>query len=121
MADDYRQFATVHIATEDGSLGETGMVTGHSVLKSESLPYRSIYCCGPDGMMRAVSHIAEKQGIPCLVSLENTMACGIGACLCCVVDTNQGHRCVCTDGPVFNSLELKGWSAETEVGCSLDK
>lgn len=121
MADDYRQFAEVHISTEDGSLGETGMVTGHSKMKSEKLSYDAIYCCGPDGMMRAVSHIAEKHGIPCLVSLENTMACGIGACLCCVVDTNKGHRCVCTDGPVFNSLELKGWSAETEVGCSLDK
>ncbi|NTW23546.1 MAG: dihydroorotate dehydrogenase electron transfer subunit [Lentimicrobium sp.] len=120
MADDYRKFGDLLISTEDGSLGETGMVTNHSVFRQEKLPYNAIYCCGPDGMMKAVSHIAEKQGIQCYVSLENTMACGIGACLCCVVDTKQGHRCVCTDGPVFNSNELKGWSAETEVGCSIE-
>lgn len=121
LADEYAEFGKVYISTEDGSRGEPGMVTVHSILKQDKLPFTAIYCCGPDGMMKAVSHIAEKQGIPCLVSLENTMACGIGACLCCVVDTKQGNRCVCTDGPVFSSLELKGWSAETEVGCSLDK
>jgi dihydroorotate dehydrogenase electron transfer subunit len=120
LAKEYSTFAKVLISTEDGSLGETGMVTAHSVFKQEHLPYSTIYCCGPDGMMKAVSHLAEKQGIPCLVSLENTMACGIGACLCCVVDTKLGHRCVCTDGPVFNSNELKGWTAETEVGCSIE-
>ncbi len=121
LANEYALFGKVYLSTEDGSLGETGMVTGHSVLNQEKLPFTGIYCCGPDGMMKAVSHIAEQQEITCLVSLENTMACGIGACLCCVVNTNQGHRCVCTDGPVFNSLELKGWSAETEVGCSIEK
>lgn len=121
LAEEYAQFGQVYISTEDGSLGEKGMVTHHSILGKEKLAYSTIYCCGPDGMMKAVSHIAEKQGIACQVSLENTMACGIGACLCCVVDTQRGNRCVCTEGPVFSSLELKGWSAETEVGCSLDK
>ena len=121
LADEYSRFGKVLIATEDGSLGETGMVTAQSVFRSEKLPFSAIYCCGPDGMMKAISHIAEKQNIPCFVSLENTMACGIGACLCCVVDTHQGNRCVCTEGPVFNSKELKGWSAETEVGCSIDR
>lgn len=120
MADEYARFGKVLISTEDGSKGETGMVTAHSIFTEQVFPFKAIYCCGPDGMMKAVSHIAEKRGIPCYVSLENTMACGIGACLCCVVDTAQGHRCVCTDGPVFRSSELRGWTAETEVGCSID-
>jgi len=119
LADEYKQHGKVLISSEDGSLGEKGMVTGHTVFSQAKLPFAVIYCCGPNGMMRAVSHIAEKQGIPCLVSLENTMACGIGACLCCVVETNKGNQCVCTEGPVFDSRELKGWSAETEVGCSI--
>jgi dihydroorotate dehydrogenase electron transfer subunit len=58
-------------------------------------------------MMKAVATIAEASGVDCEVSLENTMACGIGACLCCVTETTEGHKCVCTDGPVFNSKELK--------------
>lgn len=121
MADEYRAFGTVHIATEDGSLGEKGMVTGHSILRNEKLPYKMIYCCGPDGMMRAVANIAEAKQVECEVSLENTMACGIGVCLCCVVDTKKGNQCVCTEGPVFNSKHLKGWTAEVETGCSLDQ
>jgi len=121
MPDAYTQFGNVLVSTEDGSLGERGMVTGHSFFKDQVSGINTVYCCGPDGMMKAVSHIAEKFRIPCYVSLENTMACGMGACLCCIVDTKQGHRCVCTDGPVFNSLELKGWSAEIEVGCSIDQ
>ncbi len=121
MADDYRAFGTVYIATEDGTLGEKGMVTGHSVLKNKELSYDMIYCCGPDGMMRAVAGIAEAHGIECEVSLENTMACGIGVCLCCVVETHEGNQCVCTQGPVFNSKQLKGWTAEVETGCSLDQ
>lgn len=135
MADDYKAFGEVFIATEDGSLGEKGMVTGHSIVKGNQemqsdysgytdsmvAQFDKIYCCGPDGMMRAVAHIAQQAGIPCEVSLENTMACGIGACLCCVVESVNGNVCVCTEGPVFNSQELKGWTMETETGCSLDQ
>jgi dihydroorotate dehydrogenase electron transfer subunit len=120
LADEYRSFGNVYIATEDGTLGEKGMVTAHSVLHPKELPYSMIYCCGPDGMMKTVAHIAESKSIACEVSLENTMACGIGACLCCVVETRQGNQCVCTEGPVFNTTKLKGWTAETEIGCSLD-
>jgi probable dihydroorotate dehydrogenase electron transfer subunit len=59
-------------------------------------------------MMLAVARVAEARGIPCFVSLENTMACGIGACLCCVEDlVDQGNTCVCTEGPVFDSRLLK--------------
>lgn len=134
MADEYKKFGEVYIATEDGTLGEKGMVTAHSVIKGNSdhasdyseisdktvRKFDKIYCCGPDGMMRAVAHIGEQLNIPCEVSLENTMACGIGACLCCVVESVKGNVCVCTEGPVFDSRQLKGWTNETEVGCSLD-
>lgn len=60
-------------------------------------------------MMKAVAAIAASRGIPCEASLENRMACGLGACLCCVEDTQQGNVCVCTEGPVFNISKLK-WS-----------
>lgn len=133
MAEDYAAFGKVYIATEDGSTGEKGMVTAHSIIKGKreiatdyseisenATKFDKIYCCGPDGMMRAIAHIAELMNIPCEVSLENTMACGIGACLCCVVESNTGNVCVCTEGPVFDSKRLRGWTKETEVGCSLD-
>ena len=66
-----------------------------------------IFCCGPEVMMKAVAGYANQNNINCEVSLENTMACGIGACLCCVTDTKEGHKCVCTEGPIFNIKDLK--------------
>lgn len=104
--DVFPAFGQVHISTDDGSAGEKGFVTSHSVWE-EAEKFSMIYCCGPDVMMKTVAHMAEKKNIPCQVSLENTMACGIGACLCCVTKTVRGHECVCTSGPVFNSKELK--------------
>lgn len=99
----FQQFGEVYIATEDGSAGETGFVTDHSILKNS---FDKIYTCGPTPMMQAIAQFAENQFIDCEVSLENKMACGIGACLCCVTQTHQGNQCVCTDGPVFNTKEL---------------
>jgi len=61
-------------------------------------------------MMKAIAKIAKDKNIDCEVSLENLMACGIGACLCCVVDTVNGNKCTCTEGPVFDYKKLKGWS-----------
>ena len=58
-------------------------------------------------MYRAFTWYCMEKGIDCEVSLENKMACGLGACLCCVEDTKDGHRCVCSDGPVFNVKDLK--------------
>jgi dihydroorotate dehydrogenase electron transfer subunit len=73
----------------------------------------TIYACGPHGMLNAVATIAAARNIPCQVSLEGYMACGVGACLGCVAP-GRGHsaespdfRCVCTEGPVFESGELK--------------
>ena len=71
------------------------------------MDFDMIYTCGPDPMMRAVASLAKEQNIECEASLENMMACGIGACLCCVTPTVDGHKCVCTDGPVFNTKVLE--------------
>ncbi len=101
----FEKFGKVYITTEDGSAGEKGFVTQHSLLGSQK--FRRIYCCGPKPMMMAVAKYATAKGIPCEVSLENMMACGLGACLCCVEDTRRGNVCVCTEGPVFNIEELK--------------
>jgi len=105
-ADEYRRYGRVFLITEDGSEGEKGLVTDHPVLKNH-LDYDKIYCCGPEPMMKAVAKLAESSGTECEVSLENMMACGIGVCLCCVVNTTSGNVCTCTDGPVFNSKDLK--------------
>lgn len=103
--DDFRRYGIVNITTEDGSMGEKGFVTDHFILREE--PYDYIYTCGPKPMMVAVARYAASVGTICEVSLENTMACGIGACLCCVEQTQEGHVCVCTEGPVFNIKQLK--------------
>lgn len=105
----YESYGKLHLITEDGSLGEKGLVTHHSILKQEKFPYKTVFACGPEGMLKAVNNAVKFADAEVYVSFENTMACGIGACLCCVVKTTTGHRCVCTDGPVFNTKELAGW------------
>ncbi len=100
----FRSFGRVFITTEDGSDGERGFVTNHSILTQESFSF--IYSCGPKPMMMAVARFADGVGVPCEVSLENTMACGLGACLCCVEKTTDGNVCVCKEGPVFNIKKL---------------
>ena len=103
--DDFAAIGTVHVSTEDGSMGEHGLVTHHSALEGN---IDTIYCCGPAPMMKAVASIARERAINCEVSLENMMACGLGACLCCVENTVKGNVCVCTEGPVFN-INLLNW------------
>ncbi len=102
---DFERYGEVFTTTEDGSHGEAGFVTQHSVLKLSN--FDLIYTCGPTPMMKAVASYAQNNNIECEVSLENTMACGIGTCLCCVTDSVDGHVCVCTEGPVFNIKKLK--------------
>lgn len=102
---EFEQFGNVYTTTEDGSHGEKGFVTQHSCLNASN--FDAIYSCGPTPMMKALALYAAKTGTFCEVSLENTMACGFGACLCCVTDTTEGHLCVCTEGPVFNITKLK--------------
>jgi dihydroorotate dehydrogenase electron transfer subunit len=103
--DEFTKFGEVYTTTEDGSSGVKGFVTNHPVLQQYRFDF--IYTCGPKPMMMAVAKYAKQQNIPCEVSLENTMACGIGACLCCVEKTIKGHICVCTEGPVININQLK--------------
>ena len=109
----FRQYGEVYVTTEDGSMGEQGFVTNHSVLESFlSSPTEGairISCCGPKPMMQAVARWAKQHQVRCEVSLENLMACGLGACLCCVEKTVRGNVCVCKEGPVFD-IEALTWS-----------
>lgn len=100
----FSQLGPVYYTTEDGSAGEKGFVTQHSLLQQER--FSRISTCGPKPMMMAVARYAKEKGIDCEVSLENMMACGVGACLCCVENTTEGHVCVCKQGPVFNTKDL---------------
>ena len=102
--DEFAKIGKVCITTEDGSAGEVGFVTNHSVLENEK--FDMISTCGPKPMMVSVARFAKKAGVECEVSLENKMACGVGACLCCVEKTTEGNQCVCKDGPVINIKKL---------------
>ncbi|MDL2323390.1 dihydroorotate dehydrogenase electron transfer subunit [Bacteroidales bacterium OttesenSCG-928-A17] len=102
--DEFYKCGSINTTTEDGSHGEKGFVIHHSCLQMEN--YTKIYTCGPKPMMQAVAKYAKEKNCYCEVSLENTMACGIGACLCCVEKTTKGNVCVCTEGPVFNINQL---------------
>ncbi|MDO8426954.1 MAG: dihydroorotate dehydrogenase electron transfer subunit [Deltaproteobacteria bacterium] len=106
----------VKVATEDGSIGRRGLVTG--LLKEEITPDSPdsvVYACGPVGMLKEAARIAQAEGVKCHVSLERSMACGIGVCLGCAVKTRareefKRYKMVCSDGPVFDSKEID-WEA----------
>jgi len=104
MLDRFQAIGTVAVTTEDGSMGEKGFVTNHSLLQQAT--FDRISTCGPKPMMVAVARYAAQANIPCEASLENLMACGLGACLCCVEKTVDGNLCVCTEGPVFDTKRL---------------
>ena len=104
LLDEFAKYGEVCVTTEDGTEGEKGFVTNHSVL--QRVKFDQISVCGPKPMMVAVARYANAKGIFCEVSLENKMACGVGACLCCVEGTKKGNLCVCKDGPVFNINDL---------------
>jgi dihydroorotate dehydrogenase electron transfer subunit len=96
----------IEVATDDGSAGERGLVTDVSGrLLAEDRP-DVVFVCGPEPMERAVAAQAAAAGVPCQVSLERLMACGIGACLSCVVTTTSGRKRACVDGPVFDAEEV---------------
>lgn len=99
------------IATDDGSLGRAGFCTSlveEALQEAEATgnPYDYVAVCGPEPLMRIVATTAQKHHVTCEVSLERRMACGIGACLSCVVNTTEGKKRSCVDGPIFNSLEV---------------
>lgn len=102
--DMFEALGRVFVTTEDASDGERGFVTQHSILQKE--PFNKIFVCGPTPMMKSVARYAKEVNADCEVSLENMMACGLGACLCCVEKTVKGNICVCKEGPVFNINQL---------------
>lgn len=96
----------LELATDDGSRGHQGTVPEALQTLLEELKPHAIYVCGPRPMMAQVASQARKRGIPAWVSLEERMACGVGACLGCAIQTPAGYRRVCKDGPVFRSEEV---------------
>lgn len=104
QGDLFARYGDVYLTTEDGSAGERGFVTDHSLWKGH---FDAVATCGPKPMMQAVARKAREKGLPCEASLENMMACGLGACLCCVEKTKTGNLCVCQSGPVFNTQDLQ--------------
>lgn len=99
--------ATVHQATDDGSLGFHGFVTQ---LLAAHEPPQHLVGCGPEPMLRVLARLAQRWGVPCHLSLETPMACGVGICFSCVtrVRTAEGwdYRRVCIDGPIFDAASL---------------
>ena len=111
LLDELKQYAEVLIATDDGSLGTKGTVI--DALNENKLNPDIIYACGPMPMLRGIKYWAEPKGIPAYISLEERMACGVGACLGCVCKTvkedshsHVNNARICTDGPVFDSREV---------------
>lgn len=105
LVDKLMEVADVEICTDDGTAGHHGTVATHPFMEHPESG-TLIQCCGPMPMMKSIASLAVAAGVECEVSLENKMACGLGACLCCVEPTTTGNRCVCSDGPVFNIKEL---------------
>ncbi len=96
----------VEVFTEDGSAGTPGTVSD-GVKGFLERDYLAAYACGPEPMMARVAALCERADVPCQVSLDSRMACGVGACRGCVKEGTAGRRlCVCTDGPVFDSSEV---------------
>ena len=111
LKEDLEAYADVRIATEDGSVGTKGNVI--DAIRENALSPEVIYACGPTPMLRALAGYAKDNGIECWLSLEERMACGIGACLACVCRTAQTdehskvkNKRICAEGPVFLSTEV---------------
>jgi dihydroorotate dehydrogenase electron transfer subunit len=112
LKEELEQNGTVYIATEDGSVGTEGNVL--DAIRENGLSADAIFACGPTPMLRALKAYAAEQGMDCYLSLEERMACGIGACLACVcksmdVDahTHVKNKRICKDGPVFSAEEIE--------------
>ena len=112
LKEQFEENGTVYISTEDGSVGTKGNVM--DAIRENGLEADIIYACGPTPMLRAIKQYAEEQGIECYISLEERMACGIGACLACECQSkekdhhsNVNNKRICKDGPVFLSTEVE--------------
>ncbi|MCI8895265.1 MAG: dihydroorotate dehydrogenase electron transfer subunit [Lachnospiraceae bacterium] len=112
LQEEFKKQGSLYIATEDGSFGTEGNVL--DAIRENGLEAEIIYACGPTPMLRAVKEYAAKKGIECWLSLEERMACGIGACLACVCrskekdeHTNVHNKRICKEGPVFRAEEVE--------------
>lgn len=112
LKEQFEENGTVYISTEDGSVGTKGNVM--DAIRENGLEADIIYACGPTPMLRAIKQYAEENSIECYISLEERMACGIGACLACVCQSkekdhhsNVNNKRICKDGPVFLSTEVE--------------
>ena len=112
LQEEFKKQGSVYVATEDGSYGTDGNVL--DAIRENGLNAEIIYACGPMPMLRAVKAYAKERGIECWISLEERMACGIGACLGCVCHskerdspTNVNNKRICKEGPVFRAEEVE--------------
>ena len=112
LKEQFEANGNLYISTEDGSVGTKGNVM--DAIRENALTADIIYACGPTPMLRAIKNFAEENGITCYISLEERMACGIGACLACVCKSKEvdhhshvHNKRICKDGPVFLSTEVE--------------
>ena len=112
LNDEFEKFSDVYVVTEDGSAGTKGNVL--DAIRENGLKADVIFACGPAPMLRAIKAYGLEKGIPCWISMEEKMACGVGACLACVCQSTEvdGHshvhnKRICKDGPVFLSTEIE--------------
>ena len=112
LNDEFEQYGRVYVATEDGSAGTKGNVI--DAIRENGLDAETIYACGPTPMLRAIKEYAAEQNIECWISMEERMACGIGACLACVckskekdAHSNVKNKRICKEGPVFLAQEVE--------------
>lgn len=112
LNEEFEKYADVYVATEDGSAGTKGNVL--NAIREQALEADVIFACGPTPMLRALKTYAEEKQITCWISMEERMACGVGACLACVCKSKEidahsrvHNKRVCKDGPVFLSTEVE--------------
>ena len=111
--DDFARLGVdVRVSTDDGTAGHHSLVTDVFQQVLAETPDCRVVCCGPEPMMEAVAKIAQARGVPCQVSLETPMACGIGICFSCVARVrdesgNWDYRRTCVEGPVFDAARIE--------------
>jgi dihydroorotate dehydrogenase electron transfer subunit len=112
LTEELKKNGALYLATEDGSAGTKGNVI--DCIRENALQADVIYACGPTPMLRALKAYAQENGIECWISMEERMACGIGACLACVCKSKEAddhskvhNKRICKEGPVFNALDVE--------------
>jgi dihydroorotate dehydrogenase electron transfer subunit len=112
LTEELKKSGALYLATEDGSAGTKGNVI--DCIRENALQADVIYACGPTPMLRALKAYAQENGIECWISMEERMACGIGACLACVCKSKEvddhskvHNKRICKEGPVFNALDVE--------------